>query len=128
MEMQALERDSESVLEAELKTIADAIIAKAVANVHVLSGFLKSSAYVNKVDKGWAVGFSAIYAPYEEFGTGDTVGVPKGFEDFAMQFKVAGGRKRNGHPHPFLFPAFFEERDKAVEKLTKALKIHFKLS
>jgi hypothetical protein len=44
-----------------------------------------------------------------EFGTGGTVNVPAGYEDFAMQFKGKGIRKINLKPRPYLIPAFESE-------------------
>lgn len=118
--------NADKVVQSELQNIADEIMRKAVANVHVRSGHLKSTAYVNKVDNGWVVGFSASYAAYEEFGTGPYTEVPTGLDDFAMQFFVSG----NGHQpaHPYLLPAFFEERDKAIVTLEEAIRKHFNLA
>lgn len=118
--------NADKVVQDELQNIADEILRKAVANVHVRSGHLKSTAYVNKVENGWTVGFSASYAAYEEFGTGPYTEVPTGLDEFAMQFFVSG----NGHQpaHPYLLPAFFEERDKAAVTLEEAIRKHFNLA
>lgn len=118
-------KDAEKYIIDELKNIADDILKRALQLVPVDKGDLKSSAYVEKREAGWAVGFSAKYAPYQEFGTGQYVEVPVGFEDFAMEFFVSG--KGHVHAQPFLLPAFFEERDKAAERLTDELKKHFDL-
>lgn len=119
-------RNTDKVVQDELQTIADEIMRKAVSRVHVRSGHLKSTAYVNKVDNGWVVGFSASYAAYEEFGTGPYTEVPQGMDEFAMQFFVNG--KGHSPAHPYLLPAFFEERDKAVVTLEEAIRKHFNLS
>ena len=57
----------------------------------------------------YTVGSRLKYAPYVEFGTGGTVNVPAGYEDFAMQFKGKGIRKINLRPRPYLIPAFESE-------------------
>jgi len=119
-------RNTDKVVQDELQTIADEIMRKAVSRVHVRSGHLKSTAYVNKVDNGWVVGFSASYAAYEEFGTGPYTEVPQGMDEFAMQFFVNG--KGHSPAHPYLLPAFFEERDKAVVTLEEAIRRHFNLA
>lgn len=119
-------KDAQMVVEEQLKTIADAIMKSAVARAPRDKGDLIASAYVNAVEGGWVVGFSAKYAPYQEFGTGPYTEVPTGFEDFAMEFFVSG----KGHvpAQPFLLPAFFEERDKAVVTLEEAIRKHFNLT
>lgn len=116
-ELSGLEAEISKEVDAELKSIADAILADAVSRVHVLSGALKASAYVNKSTEGYDIGFSAVYAPYEEFGTGSNVNAPSEYGEFAMEFKVPGGRKRDGNPHPFLFPAFLSKREEIVTDL-----------
>lgn len=119
-------RQADKVVEDELQNIANAILQGALQKVPVDKGDLKASAYVNKIDNGWVVGFSAKYAPYQEFGTGPYVEVPTGFEDFAMEFYVNG--KGHVQAQPFLLPAFFEERDKAVVTLEEAIRKHFNLA
>ena len=57
----------------------------------------------------YTVGSRLKYAPYVEFGTGGTVNVPAGYEDFAIQFKGKGIRKINLRPRPYLIPAFESE-------------------
>lgn len=62
---------------------------------------------------------SKYYAPYVEFGTGTLVDVPKGLEEYAMQFYVGPGV--NIPAHPFLFPAYEEERKRLVQQLRQIL-------
>lgn len=121
-EIDKLNRDIPKQVEAELKKIADEILADAVARVHVLSGALKASAFVEKSEGGWTLGFSASYSAFEEFGTGALVEVPVGYEDYAATFRVQNGKIRNGEPHPFLFPAFLAKRDKIVDDLEVGLR------
>lgn len=120
-ELTKMQTDIPKQVEAELKIIADGILADAVARVHVLSGALKASAFVEKSEGGWAFGFSASYAAFEEFGTGPLVDVPTGYEDYAATFRVENGKIRNGEAHPFLFPAFLAKRDKIVDELSVSL-------
>jgi phage gpG-like protein len=60
------------------------------------------------------------YAPYVEFGTGQFVKVPKGFEKMAMSFYVNGkGRLK---PRPFLIPSWASELPIFRNKLKKIIK------
>lgn len=70
----------------------------------------------------WEVVAQKTYAPYVEFGTGALVDVPKGLEDYAIQFKGRGVRKVNLPARPFLFPSYFEETRKLIKKLKDELK------
>lgn len=61
-----------------------------------------------------------FYAPYVEFGTGQFVKVPKGFEKTAMSFYVNGkGRMK---PRPFLIPSWASELPIFRNKLKKIIK------
>ena len=55
---------------------------------------------------GGRVWVAAYYGPYQEFGTGDLVNVPAGWENFAIQFKGKGLRKVNIRAHHYLFDAW----------------------
>lgn len=46
------------------------------------------------------------YAPYVEFGTGDTVDIQPGWEDMAGQFIGKKIKKINLPARPFMFPAY----------------------
>lgn len=73
----------------------------------------------------YTVGSRLKYAPYVEFGTGGTVNVPAGYEDFAIQFKGKGIRKINLRPRPYLIPAFESEMPilrKNIQKVIKNVK------
>lgn len=59
------------------------------------------------------------YAPYVEFGTGNQVVIPKGFEALARQFYVNGQGKTRAQP--FLIPAFIFESAQ-LEKRLNAIK------
>jgi HK97 gp10 family phage protein len=97
----------------EVNASALAIQSKARKEVKVDNGILRNSIQLKEVNKGdkiiYTVGSALKYAPYVEFGTGGTVNVPAGYEDFAMQFKGKGIRKINLKPRPYLIPAFESE-------------------
>ena len=100
----------------EVNASALAIQSKAKRTVAANStdkGRLLGSIQLKEINKGgkliYTVGSALKYAPYIEFGTGGTVNVPAGYEDFAMQFKGKGIRKINLRPRPYLIPAFESE-------------------
>jgi HK97 gp10 family phage protein len=123
-ELTKMETDIPKQVEAELKGIADGILADAVARVPVDKGLLRGSAFVEKIDGGWTIGFSAKYSPYQEFGSGPFTEVPTGYEDFAREFYIDGTGKTK--PQPFLFPAFLAKRDGIVDELEQALRGYLK--
>jgi hypothetical protein len=87
-------------------------------------GGLKSNMHkeTDKVKLRGQVEARAYYAPYIEFGTGGMVNVPQGLESYAMQFKGKGIKQVNLPPRPFLFPAFYAETPKLVERIKRAIK------
>jgi HK97 gp10 family phage protein len=97
----------------EVNASALAIQSKARRDVVVDNSTLRSSIQLKEINRGdkimYTVGSRLRYAPYVEFGTGGTVNVPAGYEDFAMQFKGKGIRKINLRPRPYLIPAFESE-------------------
>jgi HK97 gp10 family phage protein len=97
----------------EVNASALAIQSKARRDVVVDNGILRNSIQLKEVNTGdkimYTVGSRLRYAPYVEFGTGGTVSVPAGYEDFAIQFKGKGIRKVNLRPRPYLIPAFESE-------------------
>ena len=97
----------------EVNASALAIQSKAKRDVVVDNGILRNSIQLKEINKGdkviYTVGSRLKYAPYVEFGTGGTVNVPAGYEDFAIQFKGKGIRKINLRPRPYLIPAFESE-------------------
>jgi HK97 gp10 family phage protein len=86
---------------------------KSVASNSTDKGRLVGSIQLKEINTGdkitYTVGSALKYAPYVEFGTGGTVNVPAGYEDFAIQFKGKGIRKINLRPRPYLIPAFESE-------------------
>jgi len=67
---------------------------------------------------GATVFVKADYGPYVEFGTGALVNVPRGLEEYAIQFKGKGVKKVNLPARPFMYPAYRIERPK-ISKLVK---------
>ena len=62
------------------------------------------------------------YGPFIEFGTGNKVNVPNELHDYAMQFKGAGIREVNLSARPYLYPAFFINRQKFIRACDAILK------
>lgn len=118
-ELKNLEQEVYKEAKAELKKIAEEILADAVSRVHVKRGQLKSSAFITETRTGYKIGFDIGYAAYVEFGTGDFVVVPQGYESFAMEFYVNGEGK--SRPQPFLFPAFLARRDNIVKEIEQKI-------
>jgi len=63
----------------------------------------------------------AEYGPYQEFGTGSKVQVPSELSSYAMQFKGRGIRQVNTRAQPYLYPAFFLQRDKFVSDMNNRI-------
>lgn len=98
------------------------IVLKAQTIVPVKLGKLKQSIKAEYKNNGLQGEVSATekYAPYIEFGTGQFVKVPKGFEKMAMSFYVNGkGRMK---PRPFLIPSWASEVPIFKKKLEKIIK------
>ena len=99
--------------------------AKSFAPVNKIIGHgpgIKSSIHPIVKGKTGEVVVNVKYAPYQDFGTGDRVIVPTELKDYAMQFKGKGIRKVNTRPQPYLYPAFFINRDRLTKDLEKRMK------
>ena len=81
------------------------------------TGLLSSSIHSKQSNTGVEVSAKKNYAAYVEFGTGDLVSIPTGWEAYAAKFKGKGIRKVNLKPRPFLVKAFIEETPKIPAKL-----------
>lgn len=120
-------------LEKELKT-AVAVVTRqtskdakmfARSNVNVVtSGLVMGIGAPYITDKGFTgeVIVRVAYGPYVEFGTGAKVQVPSEIKDYAMQFKGAGIRQVNLPARPYLYPAFFLNREKFTKECDRILK------
>jgi len=88
------------------------------------SGLLSASIHSKNSSSGADVSASKIYAAYIEFGTGNMVSIPKGWEAFAAKFKGSGMRPHNMKARPYLVKAFIEEQKNFIDRLkTLASKI-----
>lgn len=110
------------------KEIKDAILiatrqtsANAKAFAPVDKAGIKSS--IRPYNKGMSgeVVVGAEYGPYQEFGTGTKVQVPSELRDYAMQFKGKGIRQVNMRAQPYLYPAFFLNRDKFIKDMDRRI-------
>lgn len=119
-EIERMARDIPKQIDIELKKFADSVLADAVSRVPVDKGLLKASAFVEKIEGGYVIGFSAKYAPYQEFGSGPFTEVPNGFEAYAKEFYVDGSGKTK--PQPFLFPPFLQRRESIIQEIEEGIK------
>lgn len=104
---------------------ASEVVLQAQQKVPVDTGKLKQSIRYFK-DKGGKLVYwitaDEIYAPYIEFGTGNFVKVPSGFEKMAMSFYVNGEGKTK--PQPFLIPSWIVESSVYKEKIKEIIRKH----
>lgn len=108
------ENGSKKAINKSIQQTARNILKAALSRVHLDSGALKSSLGMeqNTEEMNAKVYADILYAAYVEFGTGGFVEVPKGMEDYAMEFFVSGdGITR---PQPFLMPSFAENKEKLL--------------
>jgi len=84
-------------------------------------GGLKSSIRVFHKGMTGEVIVGVKYGPYQEFGTGSKVQVPSELRDYAIQFKGAGIRQVNTRGQPYLYPAFFINRDRFVKDMDRRI-------
>ncbi len=83
------------------------------------TGFLAGSISNKNLDNGAESVAQKDYAAYVEFGTGAHVEIPIGLEEYARQFYVNG--KGTLPASPFMFPSYFEEKPKLIERIVKKL-------
>jgi HK97 gp10 family phage protein len=129
--LKKIQQAPETVAKESIKIInesAQEISNSAKAKVPVKTGILKGSIGFTPYQSGQgaSVYASAHYAPYVEFGTGDSFQIPVypnvnmgDLEEYAASFKR---RKRAllGVPHrPFLFNSYSEVLGKMVNKIKK---------
>ena len=84
-----------------------------------LGGLGQSIAY-ESTKNGYGARLSAnvFYAPYQEFGTGGKVNIPKGFEDMAKKFQTGNG-KISMKAQPYLIPSAKNAYQDLVRRLRK---------
>lgn len=111
-QIKALDRKSQRAINKGIQETAKLILQSALSRVPTANGHLKSTLGQENIPAEMkAVVFAAaLYAAYQEFGTGAFVEVPNGLESYAMEFFVSG----NGHgkPQPFLFNSMAEHKEK----------------
>lgn len=108
-------------VEFQLEEFCQEVNAEQVNKTPVDTGNLKRNNTFSKVaNLQWELSNNTDYAPFVEFGTGGNVNVPKGLEDYAMQFYVNG--KGTLHPRPFFFEPFLRRREELVKNIKTALK------
>jgi hypothetical protein len=83
-------------------------------------GGLGQSILYEPIDNGFGAKISAnvLYAPYQEFGTGGKVDIPKGFEELAKPFHVGNG-KMSMKAQPYLIPSAKNGFKDLVRRLSK---------
>lgn len=90
-------------------------------NAPVDTGELRQSIKGELTESGYngMVTASAPHAPYIEFGTGNLVEVPEGFESQAAEAKGEGKRQVNIAPQPYLIPAYLTNVTGFIAKMKK---------
>lgn len=109
-----LERGSKRAINKGIQQTARNILKAALSRVPENQGLLKGSLGMeqNTEEMNAKVYADILYAAYVEFGTGGFVEVPKGMEDYAMEFFVSGdGITR---PQPFLMNSFADNKEKLL--------------
>ena len=100
-------------VDAEMQRSMVEINAQQEALVPVDKGFLRSSLKFTRLQpleyEIVSTGQGSEYAPYQEFGTGGLVSIPKGLENEAAKYKGKGARQINMRPQPFFFAPAFKE-------------------
>lgn len=114
-------KEAEAIMEEEIAAAIVDIEREAVMSAPSDLGALRASIKGDSKGMEGAVSVGVNYAPYVEFGTGGKVDVPVGLEDYAIQFKGKGIRQVNLPARPFLFPAFFNQTEKMLDSMKRAL-------
>ena len=97
--------------------------AKRLAPVNTGTGRLRGSITASRnAFLNWELSANVGYAPYIEFGTGGLVDVPKGLEQYAIQFKGKGIRQVNLPARPFFFPSVFAYQVEIVKNIREIIR------
>lgn len=87
------------------------------------SGFLRGKISSRNVAfLEWELVSPQTYSPYVEFGTGGLVDVPKGLEQYAIQFKGKGIKQVNLPARPFFFPSVFAYQVEIVKNIREIIR------
>lgn len=102
---------------------ANEIAAEAKRKVRKDSGKLAQSIGVDKVTtkNAYRIFAAEKYAAFVEFGTGDLVKIPRGWEDIASLFKGKGIKKVNLKARPYFYPAFIKGSELYIKDLKNAM-------
>jgi HK97 gp10 family phage protein len=113
----------------EMKATVMEINAKQISRAPIDTGKLRQSIdYKKEANLSYTLltqGMGAKYAPYIEFGTGDSnhVVIPKGLEEEAGKYRGTKGFVINRRAQPFFFAPFFEEKNNLIKRIQKLLDI-----
>jgi HK97 gp10 family phage protein len=112
--LKGLEKESKTAINKGIQETAKLILSDMLSRIPVDKGLLRASTGIeNKPDELTAIVYAkALYAAYQEFGSGAFTEVPAGYEDYAMEFYVDGTGTTK--PQPFMFPALFANQEKLV--------------
>ena len=110
-------------VEAELGASVEDARKQAVTACPYDTGLLRASISGYKVaDLSYELVAQKDYAAYVEFGTGTLVDVPRGLEQYALQFKGKGKKQVNLPARPYLFPAVRNVIPKIIQRITNILR------
>jgi HK97 gp10 family phage protein len=114
------------MIEEEIQVAGRDTAKQAKSFAPVAQSALKTSIRAQSKGKTSVVGTDVQYAPYVEFGTGRMVNVPSELQEYAMQFKGAGIRQVNTRSQPYLYPAFFINRERLKDRTKKKIEDIFR--
>ena len=116
-----LPRDLTEETSGYLETICQKIQAKAISKAPKDSGDLKKSIDWVGAKLSYRIFASMHYAPYVEFGTGTSLGVPARLTEYASQFKGGNKRQQFRAATPYFFPAVFRAEAELKGEYSKLL-------
>jgi len=94
---------------------------KAYAAQNDITDLYQSIGVVAKGINNYEVVATMPYAAYIEFGTGGAVKIPKGVEDYAIQFKKPNRLNISMKANPYLFPALFQIKPQIIQDIEDVL-------
>ena len=94
---------------------------KAYAKQNNITDLFQSIGVVAKAINNYEVVATMPYAAYIEFGTGGAVKIPKGVEDYAIQFKKLNRLNLSMKANPYLFPALFQIKPQIIQDIKDVL-------
>ena len=114
--------EKEDAIEDLLIDFVTEVNAVQVRRAPIDKGFLRKSIFWSRVGKlQFGLFSNAPYAAYVEFGTGAGVSVPKGLEDYAIQFKGRGLKVVNLPARPYFFPPFLAKKQELLNDVDRIL-------